>query len=615
LLAFVSTGCFVFYNTNVLNEYRTTKDGEKLQAEVEKAYKKYDGLAQPRITAARADVDIYPDRRAVDVRGVYTLVNKTDKPISDLHVTYDNDLQTVEITIPGAKVRSDDRKSGYRIYSLAQPLAPGASMAMNFHLAWAARGFVNGRSNTNVVENGTFINNGGFFPHLGYFDAIELQDRNKRRKYGLGAIERMKPQSDMKARMNNQISREADWIDLDTTVSTSADQIAISPGYLQKSWVKDGRRYFHYKTTAPILAFWSYLSARYTVKRDAWKGIPIEIYHDAKHPYNVDRMIDGVKKSLDYFTKNFSPYQHKQVRILEFPRYQTFAQSFPNTIPFSESIGFIADLRSKDEIDYVFYVTAHEVAHQWWAHQVIGGNVEGATMLVETLAQYSALMVMEKEYGREKMQKFLRYELDRYLRDRGGELVAEMPLSQVENQQYIHYRKGSLVMYALRDAIGEEKVNAALAKLIRAEGFSGPPYTTAGELVRLIREVTPPQYQNLVTDLFERIILFDNSVREATATKRADGKYLVKLVVASNKLQGDAKGEEKAIAIDDWIDIGVFGAGKKETLGKPLFMEKRHITKASETFEIVVNEKPARGGIDPYNKLIDRNPKDNTKGF
>src|SRR5690606_806884 len=133
--------------------------------------------------------------------------------------------------------------------------------------------------------------------------------------------------------------------------------------------------------------------------------------------YNLDRMIDAVKKSLDYFTANFSPYQHRQARILEFPRYQRFAQAFPNTIPYSEAIGFIARVRPDDpeDLDYPFYVTAHEIAHQWWAHQVIGANVQGATMLSESLAQYSALMVMEKEYGRDKMHKFLAYELKGYL--------------------------------------------------------------------------------------------------------------------------------------------------------------------------------------------------------
>jgi ABC-2 type transport system permease protein len=613
--AFIATGCFIYYNTNVLNRYRTTKEGEKLQADVEKKYKKYENLAQPRITDVQADVDIHPEKRAVDIRGRYTLVNKTQAPIAELHVLADTDLDTVDVTVPGTKVKSADKELGYTIYTLTPPMAPGASLPMTFHTGWAAHGFVNGQSNVRVVENGTFFNNGDMFPHIGYIDDVELQDRNKRRKYGLKPIERARPPTDMRARMNNAISRESDWINLDTTVSTSADQIAIAPGYLQREWTKDGRHYFQYKTTSPILGFWSYLSARYQVKRDAWTAadgtrIPIEIYYDAKHPYNVDRMIVAVKKSLDYFTKNFSPYQHKQVRILEFPGYRTFAQSFPNTIPFSEGIGFIADLRDKKSIDYVFYVTAHEVAHQWWAHQVIGGNVQGGTMLVETMAQYSALMVMEKEYGRDKMQKFLKYELDRYLRDRGSELIAEQPLVLVENQQYIHYRKGSLVMYALRDYIGEESVNRALAKFLRDHAFEGPPYTTATELVKYFRAEAPPEYQDVITDLFERITLFDNQTRTVTATKRPDGKYLVKLTVASTKLRSDAKGEEKPVPLNDLIDIGVFGPDEKV-----LFSEKRRLTKPVETFEILVSSKPVKAGIDPFNKLIDRNPKDNVKSL
>ncbi|HYI11086.1 MAG TPA: M1 family aminopeptidase [Thermoanaerobaculia bacterium] len=615
LLAFISTGCYIYYNTNVLNNYRTTKTVEKIQAETEKTYKKYEGLPQPKVTAVQADVDIYPERRAVRIRGQYTLQNKTQAPIAELHVTHaPRTLRTLKLDIPATTIKSDDRKHGYAIYKLDQPLAPGATMVMKFEGGFEARGFVNGPSNTNVVANGTFVNSMAYFPHLGYNADVELQDRNDRRKNGLGPIERMKKPDDMQARMSNGLS-DSDWLSLDTTVSTSPDQIALAPGYLQREWTANGRRYFHYKTTSPILGFWSYLSAKYTVKRDHWTSpagekIPIEIYYDAKHPYNVDRMIDGVKKSLDYFTKNFSPYQHKQVRILEFPRYERFAQSFPNTIPYSESIGFIADLRDPEAIDYVFYVTAHEVGHQWWAHQVIGGNVQGSTMIVETMAQYSALMVMEKEYGREKMQKFLRYELDRYLSGRGGELVAEMPLSLVENQNYIHYRKGSLVMYALRDYIGEEAVNRALAKFVRDHAFDEPPYTTATEMVEYFRAEAPPEHQETITDLFQRITLYDLQARTVSSTQRPDGKYTVKLTVTSKKLYGDAKGEEKETPINDLIDIGVLA--EKD---KVLFLEKRRITKPEETFEIVVSGKPVKAGIDPHHKLIDRNPKDNLKSL
>jgi hypothetical protein len=71
---------------------------------------------------------------------------------------------------------------------------------------------------------------------------------------------------------------------------------------------------------------------------------------------------------------------------------------------------------------------------------------------------------------------------------------------------------------------------------------------------------------------------------------------------------------ETAVPLDDWIDIGVLAAGAtKKADGRPLILEKRHITSSPSTFELVVGEKPATAGIDPLNKLIDRNPDDNTK--
>src|SRR3954471_2428505 len=161
--------------------------------------------------------------------------------------------------------------------------------------------------------------------------------------------------------------------------------------------VANGRRTARFVSNVPILNFFSIQSARYAQKHRLYKGIDLAIYYHPAHAFNVDRMLNALQSGLDYYQANFGPYQFDQVRILEFPSYASFAQSFANTIPYSESIGFIADLRDKDDLDYVFYVTAHEMAHQWWGHQVIGAKVQGSTMLTESLAQYSAMMVMEKE--------------------------------------------------------------------------------------------------------------------------------------------------------------------------------------------------------------------------
>jgi hypothetical protein len=169
--------------------------------------------------------------------------------------------------------------------------------------------------------------------------------------------------------------------------------------------------------------------------------VSLEIYYQPGHEFDLNRMMDGMKATLEYCSNNFSRFQFHQERIIEFPRYGTFAESFPNTIPYSEAIGFITYVDSKDleAIDIPFYVTAHEVGHQWWAHQIISANVEGGTSIVETLAQYTALMVMKHRYGDRYMRKFLRYELENYLRGRAQERnEEEPPLYKVdENQGYI----------------------------------------------------------------------------------------------------------------------------------------------------------------------------------
>jgi len=614
-LGAIATGGYIYYNTTVLNIYLPANVQQDRQAEFEKKYKQYEKLKGPRITDVRADVDIYPERRSVDIRGRYVLRNKTTAPVEVVHLSL-NPLMTIrKLTVAGGSLQTEDARLGYRIYRLDAPLSPGAETQVTFDLSRTNRGFVNDNSNTELVENGTFFNNQDYFPHVGYSTANELQDPNERRKRGLPPVHRFPKIDDVEARNRNYLSGEADWIHFDTHVSTSADQLAIAPGYLQKEWREGGRRHFHYSMDAPIFDFFSYLSARYAVKRDRWNDVAIEIDYHPDHPYNLDRMINGVKKSLDYFTREFGPYQHRQVRIVEFPRYARFAQSFPNTIPFSESIGFIAhiDDAKPNSIDYVFYVTAHEVAHQWWAHQVMGGNVQGATLLSETMAQYSSLMVMEKEYGRDKMRRFLKYELDQYLQGRGGERIEELPLYLVEDQPYIHYRKGSLVMYALRDYVGEEPLNQALAAYVKAVGFQEPPYTYSKEFLAYIQRAVPPDRLAILDDLFRNITLYENRVTKATWSKRDDGKYVVKLEVASAKFHADGSGKESPAALDDWVDVGVFGEKEKNgpPEGKVLLLEKRRIGKADDVIEMVVDQEPKKAGIDPFNKLIDRDPDNN----
>jgi ABC-2 type transport system permease protein len=496
-VAFAGVGGWIFHNTNTLAHYEASDVTMDKRAQYEKTYRQYKDQPLPKITDVRAAVDIYPEQRRVAIKGSYVLENKTAKPLDTLRLQLNPDVETTLSGLPAHRVELDDKKFGVKVLKLAQALPPGGRLPLDFTVDVRRPGFRNNGESDTINLNGTFFNNQAFFPLIGYQPDQELTDRNERRKRGLGEPERMAKLENQAARANTIFGAEADWINFDTVVSTSGNQIALAPGYLQKSWKENGRNYYQYKMDQKMMPFFAYLSADWQVKKGDWHGIPIEIYHDRKHGYNVDRMITATQKSLDYYTTQFTPYQYKQVRILEFPNYASFAQSFANTIPFSESIGFIADLRDKENIDYVFYVTAHEMAHQWWGHQIAAANVQGSTMLIESLAQYSALMVMEKEYGPHQMRRFLRYELDRYLSSRGGEAIEELPLYRVENQQYIHYRKGSLIFYRLRDEIGEAALNRALKRYLVDKGFQEAPFTTSKELLDYIRAETPAAKQAL----------------------------------------------------------------------------------------------------------------------
>jgi ABC-2 type transport system permease protein len=614
----IAVGGYIFYNTNILNPYFTTYAIDEGRAQYEKKYRQYKDLPQPKITDINAQIDLDPANRSVNMRGTMMLENKTSSTVDRIAITVlPVDLAPVppphreihQLTFAGGQTSVlEDNTLGFYVYRLDSPLPPHGRIPFDYSVSYSNVGFVNNAPNLDITYNGTFLND-RYAPFIGYAADIELTDDSTRHKHGLDKAKRMPKLEDIAARNENGISSEADWINLESTVSTSPDQIAIMPGYLQKEWIENGRRYFHYKMDAPILNLYSLNSARYTVRRDHWHDVNLEIYYHAGHEFNLDRMMDSLKASLDYCSQNFSPFQFHQLRIIEFPRYGTFAESFANTIPFSEAIGFITyvDPGAVDQTDIPFYVTAHETAHQWWAHQVMSANVEGGTSIVETLAQYSALMVMKRRYGADGMKKFMRYELENYLRGRAQERNEEPPLYRVDvNQGYIHYGKGAMVMYEMQDYIGEDNVNKALAEFIRAFAFKGPPYPVSLDLMSYLQKYTPPEYQYLFDDLWRNVTLYDNRARSATYSQLPDGKYKVDLVVEAHKFRADAKGQDHAVSLNDFIDIGV-----QDSQGKFLYLQKQKIEKEQNTFTITVDKLPAQAGIDPILKLIDRNPDDN----
>ena len=611
----VGSGVWYYYNAHVLNEYLNAKMRRQIQANYERNYKKYENQPQLKVVAVDTRVDIDPARRSFSGSAHYTLRNKTSRPISEVHITdQQQSISNIQFSRQFHRVSSGPRDI-YSIYALDQPVAPGETIEMTFNVGYQSHGFRDGNEKAELAYNGTFFDS-GYFPTLGYSQGLELSDPRRRREEHLGPLEEMAPRGDPAQSLYSLFTKDSDWITYHAVVSTSPDQIAIAPGYLQRQWQENGRNFFEYSMGSTNIAdFFAFISARYQVKREDYNGTKLEVYYTPGHEFDIDDMLASSKAGLDYYRANYSPYQFAQYRIMEFPRYRGFAQSFPNTIPYSEGIGFIGRVVKKNDIDLTYFVTAHELAHQWWGHQLIGGNVQGSNMMSETLAEYSALMVMEKKYGKDNMHRFLRHELDGYLRGRGGEVRHEPPLSLVQREPYVWYQKGGQIMYTLADYIGEDKVDAALHNFLMQYSYANAanslttPYPDTRLLEAALRVQTPPELQYLISDGFDSIVLYDNKAVGATVTPTADHKYKVTLVTQARKVKADGNGNESPMPLNDYIEIGVFKGKKDEE--QPLYLKKVKFTQEQNTFEIVVDEMPTRAGIDPYNKLVDRIADDN----
>lgn len=612
-ITLIATGTFIYYNTNILNDYKTVDDTRTLRVNYENQYRPFENLPMPRTIDINIDVDIYPYKRLIETRSTHILLNQTNQLIHSIHLTFPFSTVVPMVKVEGGVQTSIDNELHYYIFDLEKPMQPGEKRSLIFETVIQQHGFPHDRPDVTFVRNGTFIQNSQITPYIGFNPDIMIEDKNVRRDYGLPPLSKRPKLDDASQYTNNSLRQDSDHIRFEATVSTVTDQIAISPGYLEKEWTSGERRYFHYKMDKPIRNFYSFLSAEYEVEHDQWRGIDIEVLHHKTHTFNIDRMISGVKDSLAYFSQAFSPYQYKQVRIVEFPAYRQFAQAFPNTIPYSEDIGFVANVTEGD-IDMPYYVTAHEVAHQWWGHQVTAANTQGERLIHETLAQYSALLVMEQKYGQNHIRQFLKYELDRYLEGRADDPDGELPLYKVEKQQYIYYRKGAVIMYALKDYLGETVINKALQRLIGLRGFSSTPYATSIDFLALLKEETPIEHHGLIEDFFEKITLFNLELENSRVERLNDGRFKISLDIKAAKYYADAIGNETETPLDIPIDIGLFlkrPEAKDFSSNDVVMLEKHVINSGQSTIEFIVNQKPEFAGIDPYNKLIDRDSNDN----
>ncbi|GAB3920455.1 ABC transporter permease/M1 family aminopeptidase [Mucilaginibacter myungsuensis] len=452
----------IFTGTDLISNYQPQNKNAGLQAQAnyERDYRKYQNLPQPTITDVTTTIDLDPEQNAYRICGKYILVNRSAAKISSILLGLDDDMKVARMTYRNGK-ESVDVRQHQQLIQLQNPLLPGDTATLNFDISykWYA---VNGHKSFNaIVDNGAFMRISRYYPQLGYNAGMEIQDEHQRKLFNLGKATVIRSLDAPKSAID-------DFINLDMTVSTSANQTAIGVGELFKAWKDKGRNYFRYRTGSPIPFRFAVSSAKYAIKQELYRGKRFEIYYHPAHPENVDHLLKNAKLTMDYCEKNFGSYPFKTIRFAEISSFTKgfAATAYPATIYMAEDIIFHANIKGDRQQDVVNELAGHELSHLWWGNsQIDPDDREGSPLLTETLAMYTEMMLLKQMYGKEKMLDRLRMHLGIYLDERG--FNTERPLYKMLGEDtHLSYSKGAVVMYQLSQLVGEDKMNLALRNFL-----------------------------------------------------------------------------------------------------------------------------------------------------
>lgn len=592
----IASGGWIFYNTNVLNEYRTEAGVNDWRTVYEKTYRQLAAMPQPSVTDIDLALDFYPGERRYHVASRQTLANQTKAPIRTIWVAVRREARLVKLTIAGARLAETDSRYTMHRFELNPPLAPGARTEFRYELDFAPQGFEDGTQDDPILSNGTFLLGFRVFPTFGYRNSYELTDARERARRGLPPREATEEESDV-----FEASQES-RVNLTATLSTAHDQIALGVGRLERSWQSGGRRYFRYRTQSPIANAAAFGTGRYAVRKQRAGGVDIEIYSHPGHPQNVQHMLDAAVASVKAFESSFGPYKAGVLRMVEVPTQRFAAYASPGIIWFVENRTPLTDTRDPNRLDMTTRRVVHEVSHQWWGHQLVPPVGPGALLLVETFAKHSESMIIERLRGRPHLDRFLEMELDRYLAGRSNEETVEDPLLRVDRQPYVYYAKGAVVMNAISHEIGEKALNEAIRGVLKQ------PFATALDFLDQLRRVSPPVSYALIEEWLKEIVFHDLQLQTASARRGADGKYVVTLRIEAGKSHADRRGAERPVAFQESIEIGIYA--RDESV---LHLQKHPLRQGLQDLVVTVEQLPHSIVLDPHVTRIDRDRGNNMR--
>ncbi|MCJ8288494.1 MAG: hypothetical protein HRT58_00565 [Crocinitomicaceae bacterium] len=594
----------VYYNIHIVNTYQSHASQLDTKENYERKYAAYKELDRLFPIAINSKVDLFPESNSYTMHADLLMKNKNDRPIDTVLIHQRANLEN--IAFGRGELIEKNTEFGTYVFVFDPAIAAQDTVSMTFTVIHNVKGYEDEKA---IVNNGTYITHKDYMPRMGYFSGMEIQDKIEREQRGLEPLhEELVTDGHI-----HSYSSVFGKVQFESIVSTTADQTALTTGTLINEWEVDGRKYFHYKEAQPVVPAIAYLSARYATREDQYENITVTQYYYPGHDYNIAEIAESTKATLAYCNTNFATYNMDALRIVEIPSHWNFGGfAHPGLISMVEDKLYLVDIRNNSTFNLVAKRTIHEVSHQWWGHLLTPKNVPGGALFVEGFAKYTEALLLEKMYGKGALWQLSETANYHYFFGHTYATSKEPPVYLEDGEAYISYGKNLTLMLALKDLIGEEKLNAVLRKLIENYGATAKSRVTVLDFLNELYTIAP-DHKILIDDWFKKVIIYDLSITDQSYKKMENGTYEVKVTVKANRTQIMENGESKRIGIDEPIRMAVLTNPADEVTSDKdvLYYQLHQINKEISVLTFIVNEEPHYVAIDPYGTRIDENLYDN----
>ncbi|MDF2176733.1 M1 family aminopeptidase [Aliiglaciecola sp. CAU 1673] len=598
----LATGTYIYFNTNILNQYSHTDALLANRAQAERLFASSQHSVGLQVTDADIAIDLYPSSQEAKARGVLHISNVSAESVNSLLVRVNPALKLQALTIDGKVPSSATPTLGYYLFEFDNAIDANHQVALHFTTQWLRDGFKNHGESTRLVNNGTFLTPFDLLPSLGFFNAERIHDKHLRQRHGLGPLPPL-PDLDDKAAQASTYLGNLGRLNYHAVISTEPNQRVVSSGELINTWEANGRAHFEFLSSHPIGMMFPVLSGDYQKASRIWQGVELAVYFHEDHGTNVDAMLNAMTASMQYYTEQWGSYPHASLSVVEVPGYQANAMSLPGVITMAENHGFDEAIPSKQKSSRMFFTLAHEIAHQWWANQVIAANTQGARLLTETLAQYGAMRVVQRTFGEDAVVDLRGYELDQYFSSR-GHVESEHPLFRSQ-QDHVAYHKGAIVLERIVSLLGEEKLNMALAEFFVQHRHKISDYPTSKALLAQIYSITPPQHKQEIHALLEQRQWFDFSIDSAEMVESKAG-FTLHIDLVNQGWMSNASEQHIKLNQEALTNLSV-----RDEQGTEIYVQALKLAPGESTIEVTVSQKPAYLLIDPGILWLDINRQNN----